>query len=365
VDALLIAGDLFDGERLSFGTELFLIEQLERLAEADVAVVYACGNHDSGREGLRRALKWPSSVTVVEDGRPRRVAISRAGSVVGFVTAAGHASARETADLARTFPLPPCDLPEVALLHTQVHGSRASEVHHDYAPSHLPQLRDSGYHYWALGHVHTRQCLSDAPAVHYPGNLQGRTPRERGAKGGLLVDLAAKERARVEFRSFAPVRFESLEVRSIEEEGTLSGLISGIVRSWEGARAAEGASPRAEWIVRVVLSGPTPLARELEEEEERSALAEELREALGVLDLVVWTHGTRPLPRAGDHRERQDVLGEALRLLDEVRSGRSVLPGLDPEQLAGPEARDRLTQYVEELLVGAESELMDRMLTDR
>jgi hypothetical protein len=207
--------------------------------------------------------------------------------------------------------------------------------------------------------------LSDAPAVHYPGNLQGRTPRERGAKGGLLVDLAAKERARVEFRSFAPVRFESLEVRSIEEEGTLSGLISGIVRSWEGARAAEGASPRAEWIVRVVLSGPTPLARELEEEEERSALAEELREALGVLDLVVWTHGTRPLPRAGDHRERQDVLGEALRLLDEVRSGRSVLPGLDPEQLAGPEARDRLTQYIEELLVGAESELMDRMLTDR
>jgi DNA repair exonuclease SbcCD nuclease subunit len=365
VDAVLIAGDLFDGERLSFGTELFLIEQLTRLADAGIAVVYACGNHDPGREGLRRVLKWPGNVTVVEDGQPRRVAVARGGSAVGFVTAAGHAGARETSDLARTFPLPPCELPEVALLHTQVHGSRASEMHHDYAPSHLPQLRDSGYHYWALGHVHTRQCLSDAPAIHYPGNLQGRSPRERGAKGGLLVDLSARERARVEFRPFAPVRFESLEVRALEDAATLSALIARVERTWQEARTAEGYSTGAEWIVRVVLSGPTPLARELEDEEERSALADELHEALGALDVVVWTHATRPRAKGGDHRERQDVLGEALRLLEEVRSGRTVLPGVTHEQLAGAEAREHMARYIGEVLAGAEGELLDRMLAER
>src|SRR5688572_17425674 len=298
VDAVLIAGDLFDGERLSFGTELFLMEQLTRLGEAGIAVVYASGNHDPGREGGRRSLKWPSNVTFVDDGRARRVAISRGTSVVGYVTAAGHAGARETADLARGFPAPIGELPEVALLHTQVHGSRASEMHHDYAPSHLPQLRESGHHYWALGHVHTRQCLSDAPAIHYPGNLQGRTPRERGARGGLLVDLSTKG-ARVEFRSFAPVRFENIELRSLEGESTLSALIQRVVRAWEEARAAEGPPAKAEWIVRVVLSGPTPLARELDDEDERSALAEELTEALGALDVVVWTHHTRRIPKAG------------------------------------------------------------------
>jgi hypothetical protein len=181
----------------------------------------------------------------------------------------------------------------------------------------------------------------------------------------LLVDLSARERARVEFRPFAPVRFESLEVRALEDASTLSELISRVERSWREARTAEGFPSGAEWIVRVVLSGPTPLARELEDEEERSALAEELLDALGALDVVVWTHGTRPLPRGGEHRERQDVLGEALRLLEEVRSGRAALPGLSPEQLAGPEARERMAEYVGELLAGAEGELMDRMLTER
>ena len=52
VDALLIAGDLFDDERLSFQTERFLLEQLKRLDARDVPVVYATGNHDPGRAGL-------------------------------------------------------------------------------------------------------------------------------------------------------------------------------------------------------------------------------------------------------------------------------------------------------------------------
>ena len=51
VDAVLIAGDLFDDERLSFQTERFLLEQLHRLDSERIPVVYATGNHDPGREG--------------------------------------------------------------------------------------------------------------------------------------------------------------------------------------------------------------------------------------------------------------------------------------------------------------------------
>jgi DNA repair exonuclease SbcCD nuclease subunit len=64
VDAVLIAGDLFDDERLSFQTERFILEQLARLNEVGIPVVYATGNHDPGREGLRSSdLCWPSNVT--------------------------------------------------------------------------------------------------------------------------------------------------------------------------------------------------------------------------------------------------------------------------------------------------------------
>jgi DNA repair exonuclease SbcCD nuclease subunit len=359
VDAVLVAGDLFDGERLSFGTELFLLEQLARLGNAGVPLIYACGNHDPGREG-RRAIEFPKNVTVVADARPRRIRVSRAdGTAAGFVTAAGHASAHETADLSRAFPPPPPGgLPEVALLHTQVGGVPAGEDHHPYAPSQLPRLVESGYHYWALGHIHLRQRLSEVPAVHYPGNVQGRTPAERGAKGGLLVDLSAPDAPAVRFRSFAPVRFETLEVRGIEGDATLASLVSRVVRAWEQARS--GAA--GEWILRVVLSGPTPLARELEEEEDRAALARELEDALGVLDVDVWTRGTHPVPLAGDHRGRQDVLGEALRLVEAVRAGRAELPGLSADELAAPEAREDVAVYVRTLLDGADGELLARLL---
>jgi len=48
VHALLIAGDLFDGDRLSFQTERFLLEQVGRLNDQGISVVYATGNHDPG-----------------------------------------------------------------------------------------------------------------------------------------------------------------------------------------------------------------------------------------------------------------------------------------------------------------------------
>jgi hypothetical protein len=87
-------------------------------------------------------MNWPANVTVVEDGSVQRIAIAgRHGRTVGFVTAAGHATSRETRDLSRDFPRPPGTLPEVALLHTQVGGARAGDEHDPYAPVSFDQNR--------------------------------------------------------------------------------------------------------------------------------------------------------------------------------------------------------------------------------
>ena len=128
VHVVLIAGDLFDGERLSLGTELFLLDELARLSEAEIRVVYATGNHDWGRSRRPREVAWPPNVTVVDTPDPRRIPIeARDGQLLGFVTAAGHASARETADLSSAFQPPPGELPEIAVLHSQVVGATGGE----------------------------------------------------------------------------------------------------------------------------------------------------------------------------------------------------------------------------------------------
>lgn len=365
VHAVLIAGDLFDGDRLSFGTELFLLEQLRRLEEAGTTVVYACGNHDPGRTGVRRTVPWPANVVVAADAGPVRTVVrDRDGEPVGSVTAAGHATARETADLSRAFPRPDPDdpLPRVALLHTQVVTARGAEEHDPYAPSELGRLLESGYHYWALGHVHVRQCLSPQPAVHYPGNLQGRTGREVGAKGGLLVDVAPGGEVTVAFRPFAPLRFETLEVGALQEEETLAAVVARVAREWDAARRADPGSPGGEWMVRVVLSGPTPLWRELQDEEDAKVLGRELAEVLGALDVDVWAQRTHPVLSPSDHRGRQDVLGETLRLLEDVRSGQASLPEPAPGELAGLRPGQDPGSYVRELLQDGEGELLARLL---
>ncbi len=51
----------------------------------------------------------------------------------------------------------------------------------------LEDLNSKLYHYWALGHIHERQQLSDMPVINYSGNIQGRHFNEQGEKGRLLI----------------------------------------------------------------------------------------------------------------------------------------------------------------------------------
>jgi DNA repair protein SbcD/Mre11 len=364
VHAVLVAGDLFDVSRLSFESEGFLLEQLRRLDEAGVAVIYATGNHDPGREGARTAgLDWPAGLTLAPDATPRRVPVRDAEErVLGYVTAVGHAGPSETRDLAAGFPRPAGALPEVALLHAQVVGSHRADAHRAYAPTTIETLRRAGYDYWALGHVHTRQEVCDRPVAYYPGNLQGRTHAESGPRGGLLVELGEGP-PRVSFRPFAPVRWETLHVSGLEEALTLDAVVGTVRRHWQAARAADP-DPGAEWMVRVVFSGGTPLWRELAAEEELQTLGRELEDALGALDVELRAEGLHAPVDVSEHRAREDALGVALRRLEAMANGEGALPADLEGELAGWDGSGHATlaRYVASLLDDADGQVLARWL---
>lgn len=366
VHAVLVAGDLFDSERLSFSTERFLLAEARRLADHGITLVYATGNHDPGSpEAGPRPLRWPPNVHVAADRTPRRIAVQdREARPVGFVTAVGHETSREKDDLSRLLPRPRGELPEVALLHTQVHTSSGAEAHHVYAPSELGYLRRAGYDYWALGHVHVRQMLSEDPPVAYPGSLQGRTHADTGPRGALLVDLGDRAAPVVSFRALAPVRWETLRVASIEDADSLDRLERKIARAWQDARAEDGGAAGTEWMVRVALQGGSPLWRDLRSEENRDVLARELRELIGALEVTVQADGVHPLVPVEEHRRRPDVLGDALRLLEAVRRGEEAVEELDPADLVGApsDTPGQVAAYVRRLLEDADGELAARML---
>jgi exonuclease SbcD len=366
VHAVLVAGDLFDGDRLSFRTERFLLEQAGRLADHRITMVYATGNHDPGSpETGPRTLAWPSNVHVVGDATPRKVQIpDAAGEPVGYVSAIGHATPQESQDLSRLLPRPLGDLPEVGLVHTQVHASLGASEHHNYAPSELTYLLRAGYDYWALGHVHVRQPLADDPPVWYAGSLQGRTHADQGERGALLVDLSDRAAPAVSFRSLAPVRWETLEVDRLDSAESLDDLERQVQLAWTAQRGADPGASGTEWMARVILSGPCPLWSELRGDEDRELLERELREILGVLEVVVVTEQVHPVLSLDDHHERVDVLGAALRLAEAVGRGEATLPGVEPGELVGLSSDDPVAveRYVRQLMEGVDGEIAARLL---
>lgn len=367
-DALVIAGDLFDGERLSFPTERFLIAEMGRLEEAGVAVVYGTGNHDAASIQRRAgSIGWPSNVAVVSGPTPQRFPIfGPEGGVVGYVTAAGHAGPRETSDLSLGMTRASGSEPEVALLHSQVSRASGSDRHRPYAPSELAHLMGAGYDYWALGHVHQRQMLWTDPLICYSGNPQGRNFNETGARGCLLVDLRDRAAPLWTFHQTALIRWEILVVEDLDELPSIDALVRHVTRSWETLRRADPGEASTDWVVRVELRGPTPLAGELRNPEEREFLAEELAATLAALWVDVWISETHAPVDVAANAGRDDTLGEALRLLEGLRSGRESVEALLPDELAGlDQASGVATEaYVRELLAGAPAELLTRLLRE-
>lgn len=363
VHAVLIAGDLFDSDRLSFETERFLVAELKRLLDAGIAVVYCTGNHDPGSiSTTRRAIPWPSGIHLMDSAEPQVVEIcDRDGHPVGSVTAAGHETGVEERDLAATYPDPGsgphANLPRVAMLHTQVTGSRTAERHHRYAPAALDTLTGAGYDYWALGHIHQREVLSEFPGVCYPGNLQGRSPRETGPKGAVLVEVRRGLPPAMEFRSLAEVRWETLELRDVPGQSP-DALVGAVEARWRPLRSAD-VGGGVQWMVRVRIGGTTPLWRELRSEEDVTWLREELTERLGALQVDLRVEDVHAPVSVTDFEDREDVLGEAIRLVRALGAGREELAGL-AEELHGPGEQD-LAAYLAEILASAPAELVSRM----
>ena len=372
VDALLIAGDLFDNNSLTIATERLLSENLAKLTGEGITVVYVTGNHDPGRANYRAAqIKWPKTGFHLHNSRrPQRIPIHRLGEPVGWVVGAGHQTTNESTNLAAAFPLAPGPQPAVALLHADVGGAQGApddETGNTYAPAGLSDLNPS-YAYWALGHIHRRQRLREDSPAWYPGNLQGRDFGETGAKGALLVEVNQWEPPQVRFRPLARVRWERLGIDDLSSANNILDVQSAVRMEFHRVQESDGhLLPQQEWILRVELSGPCPLASVIRADEERDELAEYLRQSLGALDVEVRDAGLHPPVQLDQYRGRPHVLGEALNLIDQARTDDTVLSRLSPEELAladkHPDGSRRLA-YLRDLLVGLDVAAAERLLRD-
>ena len=206
VDALLIAGDLYDGDQKSMHTAAALTAEMRRLGDAGIPVFLIRGNHDA-ESRVTKELMLPENVHAF-DGRGGVRELADGAVAIHGVSFLGRAAPDSL--LPRLKPPRP-DALNIGLLHTSLTGGEGR--HATYAPCTLGELLDHGYQYWALGHVHKRQVHSGWPAVVMPGNPQGRDIGEDGPRSVSLVTLDA-DGAHVEERDVSSACFERGEGRA-------------------------------------------------------------------------------------------------------------------------------------------------------
>jgi exonuclease SbcD len=328
-DALLIAGDLYDGDWHDYATGAQFVREAQRLGEAGIPIVLVTGNHDA-QSRITKALRLPESVHVLPVDAPGTVVLESLGLAVH---GQGYATAAVTEDLSAAYPAPRSGLVNVGLLHTSADGRFD---HAPYAPCRVDRLAAHGYDFWGLGHVHERVLLAADPPVLFPGCLQGRSVRETGPKGATVVTFGADGRAVLEERVLDVVRWAVCEVdaASLADADEVLGAVTDAVAT--AAAEADGRLLAAR--VRVVGASPAhgALVRDAARVawDVRGAAAEAAGEGVWVEKVQVRT--TAPSSPAGVAAapEADDVFAELTRTVAAAGATGAALAELGGE-LAG------------------------------
>lgn len=252
---VVIAGDIFDGNLKDMKTGFRFIEHLSRLKRSGIHTYLVLGNHDAQCEFVRGLNFDNDAVTLFPANEAVSIPERRTGEVILHGQSFPTRDVRE--NLAQGYPKPDPQKFNIGVLHTNVGDTLG---HGNYAPCSLNQLMNHGYQYWALGHVHEHKILSGragetSPHVVYPGNLQGRSVRETGLKGAVVVEVEDNIVQECRFVECATVRWHHIEYEVTDRITSIDELCSDIVATQINPIADHAKSH----VVRISLNGETLL----------------------------------------------------------------------------------------------------------
>lgn len=376
---LIVAGDLFDHDWKDFNTALFVVHQLQDLIKRGVGVYVIRGNHDSKAETSLKA-PWPTSdrFKLFDHKQAETVTLPDLGVAIhGMSFAERHV----TDNLVHKYPKAIKGLFNIGILHTSATGY---EEHAPYAPCSIKDLTDTGYNYWALGHVHQFQVLNTEPChVVFSGNTQGRHIRETGPKGVAVVTVENGTLEKIDFVHTDVMRWKTLELElgPTHNLDDLNELVD--LRLRDEIIAADGRLLG----VRLRVTGGCAAHRQLANDTDRRTAEAALRARVGEISEDVWLEKIKWYTRAPIDRDAlaqgQDFVGELLRAFDQLNGDEAQLkafaaslqPLIDKTQgdlqgsRDGDDRSEKLidfetTAQLKEWLKAAEGLLLNQLTTD-
>ena len=310
----IFAGDIFDGDWRDSAIALFFNRQIARLAKAGVPSFLLKGNHDA-ESVVTKSLSLPDLAKNFPTGKAHSFELP---DLHVALHGRGFAHRAESENIALAYPPPKPGWFNIGVLHTSLDGRPG---HHNYAPCTLDDLRAKSYDYWALGHVHAHEVVAQDPWIVYPGNLQGRSIRETGAKGAVLVDVADGNVTGLRRLIVDRVRFAEIDIDAGPHDESLSFL-----RAIEAETRRLGAQAEGRLLaLRLRLTGPSPLHGKFAADPahwrlEFEAAAQRGHDDLALERLLIETKAPALPRRQSEQSEQSEQDFDLAALLDECRS---------------------------------------------
>lgn len=233
VEVILIAGDLFDTQRVTARTADLVLDTIS--AAADIDFLYLKGNHDESDNAFR-ARKLPDNLKLFSD----EWTCFHYGNTAIYGIELNAKNCQSLYEGLNTSP----DKINIVTMHGQVSSSAGAES------VCLPLLKNKGIRYLALGHIHSyrKERLDLEGEYCYCGCLEGRGFDECGEKGFVLIDVT-DNRLTTEFVPFAERRLYEVPV-------DITGMVS--VNDMISAAKQASADIDKKHLVKYVLCGSFP-----------------------------------------------------------------------------------------------------------
>lgn len=211
VDLVLLAGDTFDSTHPTPQSKIFFANQIKRLVDRQIQVVMVLGNHDYSQIDDLLLNESPYFKIIGSNEQIEQVDFMTKSQykyrVVGFSYQHNHI----TEDIIAKYPPKSTSIYTIGLAHA---GMKQSSVdQNNYAPFTLNEVKDLNYDYFALGHIHLRQVLSQEPWIVYSGNLQGRHVNEKDAKGFYFGQVDEQsQNTQLQFIDVSPIVWQTVDL---------------------------------------------------------------------------------------------------------------------------------------------------------
>jgi DNA repair protein SbcD/Mre11 len=203
IEAICIAGDVYEHETVSEDTAAFL---RDRLGRAGVPVLIAPGNHDPYLAGsVWERGDWPENVRIFRHDRIEAAELSDRVVVWGAAFTARHCSASALAG----WSAPADGRSHLLLLHAALTGEQWADE-----PAHRPvtrrQLAESRVRYAMLGHFHDGRADE---LISYPGSPEPLGWGERAGRHAAAIISISDDACECELVEIARRRYAEETVR--------------------------------------------------------------------------------------------------------------------------------------------------------